>query len=342
MSSQQLAAPVFDRPGDLVSWMGAMQAQDYPMSKWAVGVRLKPATTVRTVEKSLEKGEILRTHVMRPTWHLVAAEDIRWMLTLSAPHLKTVARSREKMLEITESLFIRSNRVMEKALEGNRHLTRQELAQALGRAGVVTDSARMNHFLMRAEVEGLICSGVDRERKATYALLEERAAPVRERLKEEALAGLAEKYFRSHSPASLHDFAWWSGLSVVEARQAIRLIEPSLVADRFGGYELFIHHSCRESHGGDVLHFLPSFDEYIISYKDRASVLAAKHHSGAFSRQGMFYPIIVYNGEIIGTWSRTLKKGHLVISSALFEKRLLNEALCHAAINRYKYFVSVF
>ncbi|MDR1881267.1 MAG: winged helix DNA-binding domain-containing protein [Prevotella sp.] len=337
MASQQLDEPAFEHPEEVVSWMGAVQAQDYEMSKWAVGVRLKSATRA-VVEQAIEKGRILRAHVMRPTWHLVPAEDIRWMLKLSAAHIKSAAQSRDRELEITESLFTKTNRLIENMLEGNKSLTRQEIALELNRVGIVADGPRMNHFLIRAETEGIICSGVDKGRKPTYALLEERVPPVRELSKEESLAKLAERYFRSHSPASLYDFAWWSGLSITEARKAIHLIEPLLVADRFAGQALFVHEACRESPGSSAVYFLPSYDEYLISYKDRTSILALEHHPKVF-KLGTFYPMIVHHGEVVGTWNKSLKKNPLfTVTPSLFVPRSIPETLLQTAADRYKAF----
>ncbi|MDR1257768.1 MAG: winged helix DNA-binding domain-containing protein [Tannerellaceae bacterium] len=341
MSSQQLSGPLFDDSKDVVSYMGAIQAQDYPMSKWAVGIRLKSGSTIQSVEKALEMGEILRSHVMRPTWHLVSAEDIRWMLKLSERHIKASARTRDKALEITESLYAHTNRLIEKMLEGNRSLTRTEIALELAGAGVLADTSRMTHFMMRAEAEGIICSGVDKGNKSTYALLEERAAPAKELHREEALATLAGKYFRSHSPASLYDFAWWSGLSVVEARQATRLIEHLLITDHWGEHTLFIHQSCKEVYADEVLHLLPSYDEYIISYKDRSAVLDAPHIPKAYSAQGVFFPLVLHKGALVGRWNKTIRKKGLIVEPAFFDKHyIINEEIFNAAANRYKTFVS--
>jgi hypothetical protein len=305
MSSQQLAEQAFDKPEELVAWMGAVQAQDYAMSKWAVGVRLKQAT-LPAVEQAINEGRILRTHVMRPTWHLVPSEDIRWMLKLSAQHIKSAFRSHEQMLGITEPLFTQVNRLIAKMLEGNNHLTRQEIALGLIRDGLAADGPHMNHFLMRAETEGIICSGADKAGRPTYALLDERLPPgaAKDLSKDESLAKLAERYFRSHSPASLHDFAWWSGLSLTDARQAIRLIEPLLTAERLGERELFVHQASGEARDTNTLHLLPAYDEYLISYKDRSDVLPPEQQHEVFTRQGIFYPIVVYQGQVVARWRK--------------------------------------
>jgi hypothetical protein len=338
LQSHQLVNPEFNEPEKLVAWMGAIQAQDYSMSKWAVGVRLQSAT-IRDVESALHAGKILRTHVMRPTWHLVAAEDIRWMLQLSKERIKSSSASRDKYLEITEKLYATCNRLIGKILEGNNHLTRQELAAELTKAGIAVDASRMIHFMMRAEVEGVVCSGIDRGNKQTYALLDERIPPAKTGHREEALATLATKYFRSHSPASLQDFVWWSGLSVGDARQAIHLIQEELLSVRFREILLWVHQSCSKKFESlDTFHFLPAFDEYIIAYRDRTSVLEAVHHAKAFSKNGIFHPIVVSKGRITGTWQKTVNKDLTIIKPAFFAASDSDEDRMRIAENRYNAF----
>ena len=246
LQNQQLLNPLFCQPKELVSWLGAMQAQNYSMVKWAVGMRLKSAT-IQTVEEALRKGEILRTHVMRPTWHLVAAEDIRWMLKLSARRIKSANDSFAKgyNLEITDELYAKSYNLLEKILCGNKSLTKQEIAEHFCCSGILVDADnhRMTRFMVRAEQEGIVCSGEDKGGKYTYALLEERVPPVPEITKDEALARLARGYFRSHAPAVLQDFIWWSGLPVSEAKQAIYLIESELTAEQWNGQTWYILNS---------------------------------------------------------------------------------------------------
>ena len=298
LQNQQLLNPLFCQPKELVSWLGAMQAQNYSMVKWAVGMRLKSAT-IQTVEEALRKGEILRTHVMRPTWHLVAAEDIRWMLKLSARRIKSANDSFAKGydLEITDELYAKSYNLLEKILCGNKSLTKQEIAEHFCCSGILVeaDNHRMTRFMVRAEQEGIVCSGEDKGGKYTYALLEERVPPVPEITKDEALARLARSYFRSHAPAVLQDFIWWSGLPVSEAKQAIYLIESELTAEQWNGQTWYVHEACRTR--GKVsgrLHLLPSYDEYLLGYKDRTDVLPKEHYPKAFTNNGLFYPVILH------------------------------------------------
>lgn len=320
LRSQQLLKPEFNNPKDLVSWMGAMQAQDYPRVKWALGVRLKSAT-IRTIDEAIQRGDILRTHVMRPTWHFVTAEDIRWMLKLSSQRIITACNSYVKGggMDIPESLYTKANDQFAKLLEGNNHLTKQELGDEIVRAGILPDSTLLSSLITRAEQEGIVCSGSDKDGKFTYALLAERAPMAKDLPREEALALLARRYFCSHSPASQDDFVWWSGLSVTEARQAIGLIDAELIKDKFASQNFFVHEQWgKRFRNSDVLHFLPPYDEYLISYKDRTAAMDKEHHPKAFNNFGIFYPVILHNGRIIGNWKKKVKKGGFSIETSFF------------------------
>lgn len=336
--NQQLLNPLFSSPKELVSWMGAMQAQNYPMVKWAVGMRLK-STTMQTVDEALRKGEILRTHVMRPTWHLVAAEDIRWMLKLSAQRIIAANDSYAKGydLEISEELYRKSYHLLEKILCGNKSLTRQEIADHFNRSGIQVDTHRMTRFMSRAEQVGIVCSGEDKGGKCTYALLEERVAPVPEITKDEALARMARSYFRSHSPAVLQDFIWWSGLPISEARQAIYLIESELISEHWNGQIWYVHNACRMR--GKVtgcLHLLPSYDEYLLGYKDRTDVLPKVYYPKAFTNNGLFYPVILHEGQVIGNWNKSARKGGKQIEHTCFRLHdCLNEEVLTQEKERY-------
>ena len=336
LQNQQLLNPLFRKPKELVSWMGAMQAQNYPMVKWAVGMRLKSAT-IQTVEKALRDGEILRTHVMRPTWHLVAAEDIRWMLKLSAQRIKSANDSFAKGwdLEITDELYMKSYNLLEQILAGNKSLTKQEITGHFCRSGILAepDNNRMTRFMARAEQEGIICSGEDKGGKCTYALLEERVPPMPEITKDEALARLARSYFRSHAPAVLQDFIWWSGLPISDARQAIYLIASELTEEQGQGETWYIHADSRtRGRVSNCLHLLPSYDEYLLGYKDRTDVLPKEHYPKAFTNNGLFFPIILHNGQVIGNWDRSARKKGIelphswFISDVCVDEDMLNEA----------------
>lgn len=338
--SQQLTNPAFDNPKDLVAWMGAMQGQDFTMCKWAVGIRLK-SPAIDKVEEALRKGEILRTHILRPTWHLVTPEDIRWMIMLTGKRIKSSWGSMDKALEIDEKLLLKCNRLLEKMLEGNKHLAKKEIMLELEKAGIKTNEPRINRITLAAEADGILCSGAEKDKKHTYALLEERVLPAKELHKEEALAKLAKMYFQSHSPAGLNDFVWWSGLSITEARQAITLIASELITDKFDSQDLYAHQSYNNHYEcDDIIHLMPPYDEYLISYKNRTDVLDLDHHPKAFNNYGIFYPVVLYNGKIVGNWKKSVKKNEVNIETSFFDKKQkVSKKLLKKAEDRYRDFL---
>ncbi len=339
--SQQLEKPQFKNPKELVAWMGAMQGQEYTMSKWAVGIRLKNGK-LSDVEESLRKGEILRTHVMRPTWHLVVADDIRWMQKLTGTRIKAIVESYSaNYFEISPELHKRCYDLLGKILEGNNSLTKPEILEAMNQQGLTIDTHQLGHQLSYAEVDAFVCSGVDKGKKATYALLDERVPPTPELTKEESLVRLARNYFRSHSPASLADFTWWSGLPITEARQGIALLGSELIADKFAEEKLYVHESCSfKPSKSKAIHLLPSFDEYLISYKDRTAALRLEHHPKAFTNNGIFYPVIVSQGKVVGNWKKEVKKNAVKVGVSVFEPAfVLDEIALQKAISLYEKFL---
>ncbi len=209
LQNQLLVRPPFDSPQQVVEWMGAIQAQDYRMAKWAVGCRTA-STDATQIEAALNRGDILRTHLLRPTWHFVSSKDLRWMLSLTADRIRAAndsyARGTDAALD-SKSIHRYMN-LLQKTLEGNKHRTKEEIGEALNQRGIPLSQYALRHLLMRAETDGVVCSGADKKGTATYALLDERAPRGEEPSREEALARLARIYFRSYSPATLADFTW--------------------------------------------------------------------------------------------------------------------------------------
>ena len=160
--------------------------------------------------------------------------------------------------------------------------------------------------------------------------------------KEEALARLATAYFRSHAPATLQDFSWWSGLPLTEARQAISLIEPELMSEQWNSQTWYIHDSCRTSgKATGNLHLLPSYDEYLIGYKDRTDVLPKEDYSKAFTNNGLFFPVLLYKGHVVGNWNKASKKKEIFPEHSLFRKDIcLKEELLNQAKEKYVRFLT--
>jgi hypothetical protein len=323
-------------PEEVVGWLGVVQAQDYNMAKWAIGVRLPGCTNAR-IEEAFNRGTILRTHILRPTWHLVSPETIRWMLPLTADKIKSSARSRDRDLEITEELYSKSNRIIRKALEGNRHLTREAIGKELEKAKITVNCPRLIHFLMRAELEGIVCSGALQGKTHTYALLDERVPFTPSISREEALARLAQRYFQSHSPATIPDFSWWSGLSLSEARKGLEAVKSEFVSEEIKGQTYWINKAFGNlSDAGSSGLLLPAWDEYIVSYKDRQAILSLENQRKAISVNGIFHPAIVVNGQVVGCWKKTTNKQNPVLLDFFEQADAETKKLVEEAIEVYK------
>jgi len=275
------------------------------MAKWALGVRLPSGCTNQKIADAYNRGEILRTHILRPTWHFVSPVNIRWMLSLTAGKIKASTKSRDRDLGITEEFYERANRIIRKSLEGNKCLTREALALEIEKAKIKNDTAHMTHFLMRAEAEGIICSGALDKNAHTYALLEERVPPVPALSKEEALAQLVRIYFTTRAPATLQDFCWWSNLSLTEAEKGLNAVKQQFFHEKIGGQTYWFTDSYNPENSSDNVFLLPAFDEYIISYRNRSAALLPETQSKAISSNGVFRPTVVAKGKVIGLWKKT-------------------------------------
>ena len=318
MQAQQLSAPAFVRAPDVVKHFGAMQAQDYPMSLFAVGVRM-PGSTHAQIEQALDDGQIIRTHVLRPTWHLAPAEDIGWMLELTGENILRQMKSMNAKLGLDAKLFARSTDIIIKAVANDGHKTRDELTAILNGQGIRTDQYRGLHLLAYAELHGLICNGRRAGKHHTYALMEERVKNQKKLDKEAALAELARRYFTSHGPATLRDFIWWSGLSVTDAKTALALTERSW-AKRMVDNEVYYWKDTGSVPEDRCVILLPSFDEYLIAYKNRRAAIDEKHMPHAFTSNGIFKPLILSGGQVVGVWKRTDKKNHVDIEPTFLQK----------------------
>lgn len=318
LANQQIESTKFGAAQDLVAHLGAIQAQDYAMAKWAVACRV-PGATDASVEAAIDRGEIVRTHVLRPTWHFVAARDIRWMLALSAPQLDRILASMYRSLGLDPPVLRRTNAIIERALAGGRHLTRAELMAEIAREGIATDDLRAAHIMFRAEVDALVCNGPRRGKQFTYALLDERVPPGKPFSREEALGELAKRYFTSHGPATVADFSWWSGLNLTAARAAVAAAEPFLTAEKIGEQTYWLPQTGFAAPApAPNVHFLPAFDEFMVSYKDRSASLDPAFGKATITANGIFKPIIVVDGRVAGIWKRTVKKDEVRIEMQFF------------------------
>jgi len=316
LSNQKLTETKFTNPAQVVSWLGAVQSQDFPGASWGIGQRFANSTHERVVD-AFNNGEIIRTHVMRPTWHFVAPEDASWLLKLTGPRVKKLMSYYNRRLGLTNEIFERSNKIIAKTLRG-KFLTRQEIAQELRAKGIGVSTQTLGHLVMEAELDAVICSGPLRDKKFTYALFEERVPSTKKLSGEESLFALAKKYFSSHGPATIRDFVWWSGLTTADAKMGIELnkFDSEIISGKQYWFETANRHK-----PSSKLYLLPNYDEYTIAYQVRDAYLNPATVD-YFKNQGnaAFWNAIVYTGEIIGMWRRTFKKSTVVIQTQIFEK----------------------
>ncbi len=319
LMGQHIAGRKFSTVKEVVSWMAGMQAQDFEMAEWAVGVRL-PGSTEKMIESAVDRGEIIRTHLMRPTWHFVSSDDVHWMLELTAPQIKSSLKSRESGLGLNEKNLSRYYKIIEDALSGGNNLTREELVGVLKKNKIKTEDNRASHIFLNAELNGIMCSGKVINKKQTYALLRERVPVVNILKREEAAGRLVLKYFLSRGPATLEDFVWWSGLPVKDARNGLECVKHLLTAREIDSKTYWMSDEIAgSSPGKNAIQILPAFDEFLISYKDRSATVDVNNNGKTVSNNGIFRPFILNGGKVTGIWKRIKKKDEIIIETEFFK-----------------------
>jgi Winged helix DNA-binding domain len=340
--NQRITRPELRRPADVMSWFGAVQAQEHEAAKWALGLRMQAGTVDADIERAFDDGRILRTHVMRPTWHFVTPTDIRWLVELTAPRAHRVTSSYKRRLGLEAGTLRRGISIVERALRDRHYLTRGELGERLRHAGLTLDSVRLAHLAMHAELDGVICSGPRRRKQFTYALVAERAPRALPLPRDEALAALSRRYFRSHGPATIRDFVWWSGLTAADARRGLEM-NRARREERGGLTYWTVGSAVRPATRDDRVHLLPIYDEYLVAYRDRAAV--PHGHSAIASRANTpvtFQHALVIAGQVAGTW-RTAR-GSRTMRIEVVPLRRMTEREQRAvadAIDRYRRFLDV-
>jgi Winged helix DNA-binding domain len=343
LSNQHISAVPFELPAEVVYWLAAVQAQDFAGAKWALGLRMRAATDA-SVEQAFTEGAILRTHVLRPTWHFVTPADIHWLLALTAPRVHALNAPYYRKLELDQDLHQRITRALERALAGGKQLTRDEVRDVLAQAGIATaGELRMSYMLMRAELDGVICSGARRGKQFTYALLHDRAPHARHLERDHAVAELAGRFFLSRGPATVHDFARWSGLTVTDAKAGLEAIKSQLQ------HELVDRQTYWRSPATPALPDRPPaallmsiYDEYISGYKDRSAMVAPSYGEKLQALGNALTAIIVVDGMVVGTWKRVLKKEGVLVTTDIF--RALTDAESQAvekAVEQYAAFLQL-
>lgn len=312
---QRLAGDPLPTPAAVVGWLGAVQAQEYAEANWSLGMRMQSAHAA-DVEAAFDRGEILRTHVLRPTWHFVTPADIRWLLRLTAPRVHAQNRSAYRAYEVDPILCGRARRVIAGALADTQPLTRAELVDRLAAEGIAAAGPRLAHILMDAELEQVICSGPRRGRQHTYVLLDTLAPTGPELTREQGLSRLAARYFTSHGPAGVHDFGWWANLTLADARLGLGLAGGGLREEQ--GDDGTLRYSAADSPaappGSGVL-LIPTYDESVIAYKEPREVFADDP-----TRNGRLGRGILLDGCLVGSWKRTLSARNVVVEATVWQR----------------------
>ncbi len=340
--SQQLATTHLRTASEMTAWLGAVQAQEYAQTQWSLGLRL-PHLKNHDVEKDFNEGRILRTHLLRPTWHFVAAEDIQWLLELTASRVAAANAHMYRKLELEKKLFGRCNDLIIQSLEGGRQCTRAELNAVFGENNIVAEGLRLSYIMMNAELEGIICSGARRGNQFTYALLEERLLNAETKSREEALAVLSNRYFTSRGPATIKDFSTWSGLTLTDCKKCIELIKADLEHTKAEGDVYYFYPGIGNLSGKKMqeMYLLPIYDEFIMGYKSRNAILV--NNSGIFPKPMFHYDCtIVWGGQIIGTWKRTMHAYSIDVSYDFFKPLSVAQAEAfEMALGRFKDFTGL-
>jgi len=303
--SQQLVSPQFSRPEEVVSYCGAMQAQEYRMMRWAVEMRTK-RPSLKAFTEAFNEGLIVRLHLLRGTWQLVAAEDYWWMLELCGAKAKQVIKgwmSSNKISIPDDELYsIREILVATADVKGS--VTKEDFEEALTEQGITMDNHRLSYHIRFAELDGVLCSGDLLPLKASYALSSKKIPQTEKKDRDEALLLLTRKYFQSHQPATFEDFVWWSGLGINDCRRGIELLGDSIHIEKYKDREFYFVDNCRKRgfRKGEYL-LIPPYDEYLIGYKSRDIVLAPEHKHHAHNNSGIFQPVIAHDGILCGNWS---------------------------------------
>lgn len=305
-------------PVDVVQRFGAMQAQEFSHAKWAVGLRC-PSATEDALERSIQERTIIRTSLLRGTLHLVAAKDIRWMLSVAAPIVNARYASLHRKLGLDDDGFGPIADTIRRHLEGGKRLTRPEVLAPLQALGVTTSGQHGNHILYRAALCGLICMATPRGRQTTYTLLDEWCPGTSDLDRDTASTELAFRYFDTHGPAALGDFMFWSGMQTGNARAVLDMAAPRLHRERWDGQDYWMSPDTTVDLPIErSVHLLAGFDEYVLGYKDRRAVLAPEHVNEVITVNGIFKPVILIDGRVTGTWARTFGKDSVSIELTPF------------------------
>ncbi|MBC7991596.1 MAG: AlkZ family DNA glycosylase [Luteimonas sp.] len=338
---QGIMEAAFAAPADVVSWLVAVQAQDYLGSLWAVGLRMQEASEA-SVEQAIAERRIVRTWPMRGTLHLVGAADVRWLQRLLAPRVLAANAARIKRdYGLDESVFKRCRKVVEKTLRDGEPITRNALYQVLDAANIATANQRGIHITGQLAHERLICGGPREGRQPTFVLLDAWLPPTPVKSRDEALAELALRYIRSRGPATAQDFAWWSGLTVKDAQAAFASVHALVRQETIDGKVFWLAPEAELARKPrKSVHLLPPFDEYLVGYKDRSAAVDPAFNRQVIGINGLVGASIVIDGRIVGTWKRSLGPDRVDLAWTLFRDLTKTErSAVDVVVRRYGRFL---
>ncbi|HEX2152575.1 MAG TPA: winged helix DNA-binding domain-containing protein [Acidimicrobiia bacterium] len=329
----------FDTPEAVVGWLLAVQSQDFGPAVWAVGQRLEDGTA-EVVEDSFAAGRILRTHVLRPTWHFVSPDDIRWLLNLTGPRVHALNAGIYRQEGLDMEMRRRTETIIRRALEGGGELTRGEIAERLATEGIEAARLRLAYIVMHAELEGLICSGAMRGKQHTYGLLDERAPLGRAVSREEALIELTRRYFTSHGPATVKDCARWASLTLADVRAGLEGASPDLENVVVDGAEYWVA-AGEPSRGVPRVQLLQGYDEYIVGYTESKWLLNLSGRAATMGSRPVANGVVLAGTQVAGHWKRAMARTSVNFEIALYEPldRAGAEAL-RSAVDRHGKFLS--
>ena len=335
--NQHITATPFTKPAEIVRHLGAMQSQDYGMAKWAIGLRL-PHLREADVDEAFNKGHILRTHILRPTWHFVSPEDIRWMMELTAPRVNAFNAYYYRLMELDKKVFKKCHAILKKALGGNNHLTRTALKAILEKSKIKAEGQRLGAIMMEAELACVVCSGPKQGKQFTYALVDERAPNAISMKRDEALARLTGIYFSTRGPATVHDYSWWSGLTVREASEGIAMLGKEFMREEMNGATyIFKDGDYKKPTPAAATFLMPDYDEYGISYKDRKELFADQPPKNSrLLKDWVFFHTIIQDGKSVGTWKKVQSGQKTMVETSLYNPvSQAKQQLIDKAVKRY-------
>ena len=321
--AQRVAGPRPKTPTQVVHRLAAVQGQDLPGALLSVALRTADGTRA-DVEAALDAGEIVRSWPMRGTLHLVAAEDLPWLIGLLGPRVLAGAPARRAQLGITDASIEQARLLAVAALTGGGRLRRKELLGALADGGVEITGQRGYHLLWYLSQSATLCLGPMDGGEQCFVLVDEWIGDAPHRAPEQAFAELADRFFRGHAPATVKDLARWAGIRIAEARAALAAVRDGLAQLEVEGTEYFLDPEtpdllagCRTEARGTFL--LPGFDEFVLGYGERGAFL-----DPAFADRivpggnGMFRPTVVHDGRVVGTWQWTGRGASRAVTATPF------------------------